>query len=429
MRASRPAIVALLCLVSLVSLVGLAGIAVVAGAPPPIQLCGSCASDVPGATGPGTLDVYVDADGDSMWVERVPVTESAADRYRENAISLERTVREQRSPRRVVGDDADRTVVLEDGTVTVTYTVDDVARPGVRDAWLFDYFANARYRLAGERVTVHAPEDTVVTNAPRDASVDGNAVTWTTDGGFGSRTYVTYGPSDSPLVGTASGYATIGLEVGPAALDRGVTGGIVPAALLAVAGLAVGRVDRGRDAFDLPDLERLLAAVGAIGAVGLVVASTAATGRPLDPGFGALSALGIGYAGLSIAARRSASRRGVRGAIGLAVLATLGTGVLLWLLGGLSSLVVLPFGLAAALFLPLGCAAERGSNPLVAPLLTALASTALLVGAVALAALLSPSGLGIPVYWVLIAWWAVTVAAFGYPLALLGRRLAAERKN
>jgi len=65
----------------------------------------------------------------------------------------------------------------------VNYAVDGVARRGVGDTWLVDYFAvgtsNARYGLAADRVTIHTPEGTTVTNRPARASVDGNAATWT----------------------------------------------------------------------------------------------------------------------------------------------------------------------------------------------------------------------------------------------------------
>ncbi|AEH37259.1 hypothetical protein [Halopiger xanaduensis] len=410
-------------------LIGLATVAVVAGAPPPTTLCGSCADGVPGATEPGTLDVYVDGDGDSRWIERVPVNDSAADRYRENATALEREVDPTGTYYHVVGEGVDRTIALENGTVTVTYAVESVARTGVRDARVVDYFAlenpRDRYWLEADRVTIHTPEGTVVTNDPSGATVDGNTATWDGESEFGDRTYVTYGSSDeSALVGAASAYATIGLEIGPDALEQGVRAGLVPGALLAFAGIAAGRVDWGRDAFDLAALERLLVGVGAIGAVGLVVVSTAATGRPFNPALGALSALGVGYAALGIAVRRG-RRRSTRGVIALAALVSLATGALLWVLGGPGSLTALPFGLAAACFLPLGYAAERRSS--VVPLaLAAFTAIFLIGGAVVLSLFVAPAGLGVFVFWFVLVGWAVMVAVFGYPLALVGRLLATD---
>lgn len=438
MRPLRLALVALCCLA------GLAGIAAVASAPPPTQLCGSCGSAVPGATGAGTLDIAIDADGDSEWVERVPVNESAADRYREDSDALERAVDDAWNasylhlPGRTEGA-IDRTATLENGTVTVTYAVDDVARPGVRDAWLVDYFAlgqsTHRYGLAAERVTIHTPEDTVVTNTPRHASVDENRVTWTggTDdsgwptGDFDSQTRIVYGSSG--LVGTAAAYAMFGLNIGFAALAHGITDGLVPGALLAGAGLAVGRVDRGRDAFDTATLERLIAVVGLVGAVGLLVVSAAATGRPFTPGLGALSALGVGYAALGVAARRNDQRHTTRGLVELAVFAAVATGTALWVLGGSLALLALPFGLATALFLPIGFAFERRSSQLEAVplLLVGLTALAPIAAATGLSSFVTPAGLGVVLYWLALVYWVGVAVVFGYPLALLGRRLAADR--
>ncbi|RKD97758.1 hypothetical protein [Halopiger aswanensis] len=423
MPRSRFAAIALCCLIALAS-------AAVAGAPPPTTLCGSCADGVPGATEPGTLDVYVDADGDSRWIERVPVNDSTAVRYRENATALEREVDPTGTYYHVIDEDVDRAIALENGTVTVTYAVENVSRPGVRDTRVIDYFVlenpRDRYWLEADRVTIHSPEGTVVTNDPPGAGVDGNTATWTGESEFGDRTYITYGSSNaSALVATASASATIGLEIGPAALEQGVRAGLVPGALLAVAGIAAGRVDWGRDAFDLAALERLLVGVGATGAVGLVVVSTAATGRPFNPVLGALSALGVGYAALGLGVRRG-GRRSTRDVIGLAALVALSTGALLWLLGGPASLTALPFGLAAACFLPLGYTAERHSSGIVPLAFAACAAIFLIGGAVALSLFVTPAGLGVFVFWFVLGGWAAIVAVFGYPLALVGRLVATD---
>nr|WP_137290274.1 hypothetical protein [Natronorubrum halophilum] len=419
------------------SLVVLIGVVAVVAAPPPTHLCGVCGpgvvddAEIDGATEPGTLDVYVDETGDSLWSARVPVTDSAADRYRSNETALEAAVDDAWFRSHAASGDVEAVEsTLEDETVVVNYTVADVARPGVGESWIVDYFAaessNTRYQLAAQRVTIHAPDGTVVTNRPRYATVDDDAATWTAsaEDDFDDQTYVTYAPSG--LRGTASGYATIGLETGPAALEKGVTGGLVPGALIALAGMVVGRVDWGRDAFDLAGFERLFVAIGSIGAIGLLATSAAATGRPFTPGLGSLSALGIGYAAIGIAARRSDYRRSTRGLSALAALVTLGTGALLWLLGGPAATFVLPFGLATALFLPIGYAFERRSRPLVPLFLATLAAFASIAAAVLLALLVSPRGFGVFVYWLMVAFWVPVVVVFGYPLALMGRRLARE---
>nr|WP_121743065.1 hypothetical protein [Natronorubrum halophilum] len=435
MRSARFTLAVLCC-----SLVVLIGVAAVVAAPPPTHLCGVCGSgvaddaEIDGAAEPGTLDIYVDESGDSLWSARVPVTDSAAERYRSNGTALEVAVDDAWFRSHAASGDVEAAEsTLEDETVVVNYTVADVARPGVGESWIVDYFAagssNTRYQLAAQRVTIHAPDGAVVTNQPRHATVD-DAATWTAsaedafESDFDDQTYVTYAPSG--LRGTASGYATIGLETGPTALEKGVTGGLVPGALIALAGMAVGRVDWGRDAFDLAGFERLFVAIGSIGAIGLLATSAVATGRPFNPVFGALSALGIGYAAIGIAARRSDYRRSTRGLSALAALVTLGTGALLWLLGGPAATFVLPFGLATALFLPIGYAFERRSRPLVPLFLATLAAFASIAAAVLLALLVSPRGFGVFIYWLMVAFWVPVVVVFGYPLALMGRRLARE---
>ncbi|SDJ86562.1 hypothetical protein [Natronorubrum texcoconense] len=434
MRPARLAPAVLCC-----TLLALAGVAVVVGAPPPTSLCGVCGpgvaddSEIDGSTGPGTLDIYVDDTGDSLWSARVPVTDSAADRYRTNETALEIAVDDAWvSPHAAGGDVRAVESTIDDETVVVNYTVTDVARSGVGDAWLVDYFAdvpsNTRYSLTAERVTIHAPERTVVTNDPAHASVEGNTATWTqsddsaSGGDFNRLTYVTYG--EDSIRDTASGYATIGLERGPPALERGVLGGLVPGALLLLAGVAVVRYDPGRETLTPATLERLFVAAGAIGAIGFLALSVAATGRPLSPGLGALSALGIGYASIGIAARRSDFRHSTRGVAGIAALVTLGTGVLLWLFGGPIAVVVLPFALATACFLPLGHASATRSKPSVPLLFAVLSAFVLIAGAVGLAFLSPPVGFGVILYWLVLAFWAAVIVAFGYPLGLMGRRLA-----
>ncbi|AHF98960.1 hypothetical protein HALLA_08860 [Halostagnicola larsenii XH-48] len=430
MNRSRAAVVALLLV-----LAGLATIAVVSAAPPPTQLCGSCGSDLEGASEPGTLDIHIDDEGDSQWIERVPVTDDAAARYRDDPDALEGSVDDAWARWHVVDGDLDRTATLEDETVTVTYEVDDIARPDIRDGWIVDYFAleysNHRYELAAGRVTIHTPEGTTVTNNPAHASVEGDTATWAPDDdrdehppAFDRRTYVTYGSSG--VLASASGYATVALEIGPDAIEQGVIGGLVPGLFLTFVGLAVGRVDLGVRAFDAAGLERLFVTVGAIGAVSLPLVSVATTGRPFFPGLGALGALGVGYAALGVAARRTGLGRDAHGLTRLAVLVTLATGTLLWLLGGLFTLAVVPFGLAAALFLPIGYASETSSWPVVPLVLAGLAPMAT---AILLALFFTPSGFGVFFYWIIVAVWAGIVVVFGYPLGLLGRRLATDRRT
>ncbi len=445
MRPARFAALSLCC-----SLVALAGLTAVVAAPPPAPLCGVCGSSVEdvgvsGADGPGTLDVYVDDAGDSLWHARVPVTESAAERYRANATALEAAVADA-WPRYHVADGDVRTVgtTLEDGTVVVNYTVDDVARRGVGESWLLEYFhekgPTTNYDQQARRVTVHAPDGTVVTNRPADASVDGNAATWTTDGpdssesGFDEAVYVTYG--EGGLRSVASGYATIALAVGPPALVSGLVIGAVPGASIGLLGAAIGRPDLGSTALEratsrlgleprevaAATLERLLVGVGVAGAVGILVYGAAVTGWAFPPAAVVLSSLGVGYASLGLAAARIGPRLETRGLSALAALATVvAAGYTRALAGEIAYPLPLLFGFATALFLPIGHAFERSRTPVV------------LLGAVALVpsavvAIVYPAS-SIDVWTVLVGTvvflpWVAVVALFGYPLALLGRTLA-----
>ncbi|QCS43289.1 hypothetical protein [Natrinema versiforme] len=424
MRPARLALLALCC-----SLVAIGGLATVAGAPPPTQLCGVCGphvandAEIDGATEPGTLDIYIDETGDSLWQARVPVNSSAAERYRSNDTALEAAVDDAWARSHAAGDVGTVDSSLDGETVVVNYTVDDVASRGVGDAWLVDYFAvgasNTRYGLAADRVTVHTPEGTEITNRVPDAAVDGNAATWTADTGFDEQTYVTYG--NGGVRGMATGYATIGLETGPTALDHGVRGGLFPGILLGLVGVAIGRIDTGTDAFDAATLERLIVAVGAVGAGGFLVVGVAATGADPAPGAIALAALGAGYALLGSAARRFGDGLETRGLVGLSLLATVATaGITLLLVGPPVYAYPLCFGAATALCLPIGYAAERGRFPIALVAVAALAP----VGAIASIAPVSLFGYGPTVYGLLLLPWVGVVAAFGYPLALLGRRLA-----
>ncbi|ELY90107.1 hypothetical protein [Natrinema altunense] len=410
--------------------VGTLCVTAAAGAPPPIQLCGVCGPStgneaaIAGATGHGTLDIYIDDAGDSRWEARVPVTETAAERYRTNATALEAAVDDAWARYHAADGDV-RTVDsrLEDETVVVNYTVDDVASRGVGDAWLVEYFAvgtsNTRYGRVADRVTVHTPEGTEITNRVPAAEIDGTAATWTDDAEFDEQTYLTYGSGG--VRGTVTGYATIGLERGPTALDHGVSGGLFPAVLLGLVGVVIGRIDTGIDAFDAATLERLIVAVGAVGAGGFLVVGVAATGADPAPGAVALAALGVGYALLGSTARRFGDGLETRGLVGLSILATVAaTGVTLLLAGPPVYAFPLCFGAATALCLPIGYAAERGRFPI------GLVAVAALTPVVAIASIAPVSlfGYGPAVYGVLLVPWVGSVAVFGYPLALLGRRLA-----
>jgi len=76
-----------------------------------------------------TFDIYVGDDGDSRWQARVPVTDSAAERYRTNTTALEAAVDDAWTRYHAADSDV-RSVetALENETVVVNYAVDGVAR-------------------------------------------------------------------------------------------------------------------------------------------------------------------------------------------------------------------------------------------------------------------------------------------------------------
>ncbi|AGB32659.1 hypothetical protein C488_13368 [Natrinema pellirubrum DSM 15624] len=432
-------------------LVGLIAVVAVAAAPPPTQLCGVCGpsvandAEIAGATGHGTLDIYIDENGDSLWHARIPVTASAAERYRTNASALEAAVDAAWAHTHAAeGDVRAVETAIEDDTVVVNYTVDDVARRGVGDSRIVDYFAtgtsSTRYELAAERLTIHTPDGTTITNRLPAATVDGNEATWATeDGGdrdFDDQTYVTYG--EGGLFGTARGYATIGLAVGPSALARGLAIGAVPGALVGLLGIAIGRPGRGSPVFgrlasrlglerstvEATTLERLLVAVGVGGAIGFLGYGAVATGRAFPPVAVVLSSLGAGYALLGLAAARIGPRLETRGLFVLAVFATLvAAAYTRSLAGGIAYPLPLLFGLATALFLPIGHAFECGRTP------GALLGVVALVPSVVIAIVYPTSSIGVLtvlIGTILFLPWVIVVGVFGCPLALLGRTLAAE---
>ncbi|WP_226005761.1 hypothetical protein [Natrinema salinisoli] len=438
MRTTR-LVFALCCCAAL----GVAGVTAVAGAPPPMQLCGVCGpgvandAEITGATGQGTLDIYVDEAGDSRWHARVPVNESAAERYRTNETALEAAVDDAWAwSHAAEGDVRAVEPTLEGDTVVVNYTVADVAKRGVGDTWLLDYFmtgtSTARYEVVAERVTIHTPDGTTITNRVSDADVDGNAATWTGDE-FDDQTSVTYGSGG--VLDIARGYATIGLEVGPTALVNGVAVGFVPGVLIGLLGVVIGRGTAGRAAYDATagrlglqrptvdgvTLDRLIVAVGIVGAVGLLVFGAVTTSRTFPPGAVALSSLGVGYALLGALTSRFGARFETRGLVGLALLATItAAGYTGLFAAAVLSPWVFLFGFATALFVPIGYAFERGRRPVA--LLAAVAilpSTVLALGGPVRVNVMT----GVIVILVLFPWFVV-LALFGSPLAVLGRRLA-----
>ena len=84
----------------------------------------------------------------------------------------------------------------------------------------------------------------------------------------------------------------------------------------------------------------------------------------------------------------------------------------------------IPFflGLATVLCLPIGHAFASGRPPIVLVAVAALTP----IAAIAVTAPHPIARYGVALFWLLFLPWVVAVAAFGYPLALLGRHLALD---
>ncbi|MFP8954205.1 hypothetical protein ACLI4Z_14735 [Natrialbaceae archaeon A-arb3/5] len=391
------ALIPLGCVLVGVALLGVFAVAPAFGAPPPLSVCGVCDS-IDGATDAGTLDVHVDEDGDSRWVARVPINETAAETYRDDPDALESAVNEGWSRSDIAINDArEIESSVEDGSVEVAYTVPDVARSGVGDGWVVDYFYVAgtpdRYDLQAERVSIHTPDGTHVANSPQHADVDGGTVTWTSGGDgnggtFARNTHVSYGPEG--VGGTLSAWASAGTVFGPLVFEHAVLGSFVPVTFLGLAAVAATRPR--------------MAEYGAGAAVGRAV---------VDQGQRTLEGL-CGRFGWSH------SRPVLLGvAVGAVAVASVGG----WLVNGLGlAILVASFGFAAALFLPLGHALERGDR------WVRYVTPSLLAPVVAIAAF-APYyvlGFGPIAASVFFVPWAIGAGASGYLLSLIGRRIAAR---
>lgn len=437
----RPPVTAVV-LVSVVAVSVAAGLAV--AAPPPIDVCAVCDGDLEGATGPGALDVHLEADGDARWVERVPVDASAADRYRGDPGALEAAVDEAWGRYHAAdGDVTDVSSDVEGDTVVVTYAVADVARPGIGETWIVEYFyaggTATRYHVGGERVTIHPPDGHGVTNRPPGARLADGAVTWDGDdpgplkNDLDRETLVTYGPDDG-IGATASSYATIAATIGPLVVRHGALAGVLPALVVSVGALAVIRLERaagrlgrlharvcGRDA---DELGRRIVLVGIAGVLVAPVIGYVGTGQPLTPNAIALAASAAGYAVLGAVVRRLEGDVRTGTLLGVAAAVALGSGAVAWLaLSPGVAVVVASFVLSAAAFLPLGHAVARGRGAV-------LALVPIVGGPFAATTAIAPVyvfGMSPAVYGLFLLPTAAFVVAAGYPLSVAGRRVATDR--
>ncbi|WP_323171357.1 hypothetical protein [Natrialba sp. PRR66] len=410
-----PAVVARSALaLSFVALCCLTAVSLVAAAPPPLSICGVCGPDsIDGATGPGTLDIHVDETGDSHWVARVPINDTAAETYRTNTTALETAVEDGWHRYDVAGDDArdiTPSVAPESQTVRVNYTVPGVASSAVGDGWVLDYFyagdTSDRYDLVAERVSIHLPDGYAATNWPSNSAGEEGTLTWArdyaTDGvatdEFGSRTYVTYGPTG--VAGTLASWGGAAVTFGPLVTAHAVRAGVAPVVVL---GFAIGTTRRfgiGGNGGD-----------GGDGGLRRFDARRSISAR----GYTAIET-GCAVLGLSLG-RRTLSLL----AFGAGAVLTVGT----WVAFGFPNAVLVgSFVLAAAAFLPLGHALERGDTVAVWGY-----SALAVLGPLAVATAFAPYGSSLSLLYVVILLflpWSLGAGLVGYVLSLIGRRVAAE---
>lgn len=418
-------------------------VAVIA-APPPTTLCATCDSGLEGATDRGTLDIYLEDDGDSRWVERTPVEPAAADRYADGD-ELERAVEESGNYYgHVAADDRENlSAALEDETVVVTYRVEDVATAGVGDAWVVDYFyaggTATRYHASAERVTLHPPDRTAVRTHPSEATLEDGVLTW--EGGdpgrrgsdFDPRTLVTYGPDGAST--TAAAHATVATTLGPQTAHHAVMGGLVPAFVVGAAVLASAHTGRviatrsirrrasrlGREHLGIDRLEGAIVVAGLTGVVvallGVALGDevTATNAVALGAGAGTYAALGALLRRVRDPDARVLCAIAIAGAVGCAA-------ILLGLSRSLTALAPAALALSAFAFLPLGYIIERRAAGWLGACLALV-----LVGPFAAVAVFAPMyvfGLPPVFHGLLFVPAALLVAAAGYPLSVVGRRLA-----
>jgi hypothetical protein len=419
----------------LVTVVALTLVCGAVAAPPPTKVCALCHGEFDAATGPGTLDIHLDDEGDARWVERVPVAADAAQQYRDDPQRRADAV-DDAWGRYLLVDDSEvtnRSSVVEGTTLVVTYTVEGVAERGVGETWLVTQFLgeslSTRYHVGGE-VTLHPPDGhEVTTRVPGGEHADGT-VTWRGDAtddpdrALDPETVVTYGPGG--FGSTLASYATLAATYGPRMLLNGLVAGILPTVTLAAGALAVarypptgrvlGRVTTGLHSAGPRRLGRMLAGAGAVvGLVSLGVGLATRTGLLVGFGVG-----GVGYAVLALAACGLATRGGRRLLAGtLAV--TAGCGLLLLVLP--VTVGWTPLVLSTGALLPVGYAAESGDG-MVPPLALALAGPTLALAVVVPVYL--RGGLLVLVGLLLVPSVAGVVLA-GYPLSVLGRLLVDER--
>ncbi len=268
----RPPRSALLIVAVLIALPVLAPVG--SGAPPPEGVCGVCGPsfersaseagvDVTVAESSLTVDVISDSDG--RWTATVSLDRTAADRFAANRTLLARTIeRTYDSSRTVVDAPRNLSVALDEQTLTVTFTVEDVVHESPGGIVLFDGFVhhppNGEPYLDADTVTVSGPPGTTVTHTPPGGTITGNRSVWTaSEGGrtasphLGREAFIAFAPDDSIVAEATTAAAVRGHALGLIRTELRAYA-LIPAILLGL--VAAGLLCTGDRLFNRASLDR-----------------------------------------------------------------------------------------------------------------------------------------------------------------------------
>ncbi|QDX41510.1 hypothetical protein [Salarchaeum sp. JOR-1] len=191
-----------------------------------------------------SVTVAVAANGTSAWTERATLANrKTADAFRENA-TLRRLVTDRAFDHRFGHATTNVHARLDGDTLVVTYRLDGVVHTGPGGGVLFAPFAGYGndYRPDSADVTIHAPVDYRVTDAPTAMTVRGDTVRWNDATGTGaagvSPGLVTFAPDDAALPGLR-GELAVAATYGPTTLRTAAGGTLLygPGFGLLLAGL------------------------------------------------------------------------------------------------------------------------------------------------------------------------------------------------
>lgn len=291
-----------LAVLAVAAVVAPAAMAPAAASTPPERLCPVCGEqlervaayelDTSVTAGDGELRMVVDDAGDAALRARVPLNDSTAERFRENASAMDAVVAAafsgEGAARSAFGAERARNVsaAMDGDAMVVTYEIPGVARRARGGVLLVTAFGEReRYVDTNvDRFELVGPDGYVVANQPRTGTVQstelrdserstGEGVVWEpVDGEYGGDdgrlergTYVAFAPDDG-LAARANAELAVASTVGPQMFDDAVavggpTGVVLALALLGCLFLVGESATPERDA-------RWLAAVGASVAVG-----------------------------------------------------------------------------------------------------------------------------------------------------------------